>query len=489
MPSAFLAELRALEGRIDRLTWIRLGASGLALGSALGGLGAVAGRLFGALSPAAGHLAFAAAGGAGLLAGLLAAARRRVGAAGAALWLDARLGRHELALAALSVAARSPDAGGGAAAGPRGSAGRPGAPGRFDALVLAEAESLAQRMRGEGPDPRRLLLPLGLAALALLGGLLALALVSPLRGAGLPGLARVLAEAGAREESFAPPSLAEQRRAAALAKSLFPDNPELAARATESLARGRLSELGALLERAERELSEKLGQERRPLSERKLREDLERLEAASDELGDRQSTRRRDSDQAAAEDEGDGTSGEGEGEAGREGGEGSGGEGQGPGDSDGGGQGEAEDGAGSGDSRDAPGEAEPSEGDGEGAGAARPEANPVEGGTLGPGSAPPGTGSSTPGSASSGLLRGAARLPRADGGRLEIAPDPGAAFFEQSLPGVEPGPALERAIAEAARAAEEAVRREDLPLEHREALRAYFTELAAEAARLKGSRR
>ena len=441
--------------------------------------------------------------------GALVALRRRLDDRAAAAWLDERLGTRELLSAALGLS-------------------RPGhRVGRFDREVAERAEAVAAApvVRHPGWPFGALLrraIPAAAACLAL-PAILAwadpAALGKAFVGGGNEGGGSRLEIAGrrrpaARLEGSA--SLASGADAAAIARFLFAEDSSRAEAAERALREGRADEFRNLLERAVRDLDNRLARgvkddEREGLLDEKRR--LDEALAALDEStwsgdpsnGSSQGPSSRSSHAGAEGGSAGQVSGGGESAADSssrspprrksagddaaraDGGAGRGGsEGASPGD----GSGRKGDMPGSGPGAGpgpAPGQESPRGGEGSsggnGPGSGGPEGSGEGSGAEGGGSGGnPSGGGGHPGDAGSsggvGQASDRGRLsPQAKGGLLTVAPDRAASFFDYVLKGRDPGAALPGLFAQASRAAEAPIANEGLPLEYVDFLRSYFLAL------------
>lgn len=437
---------RMLNARIALSFASRAGAAGLVLAAAVSAALILSGL---ADRPAALGLS-STLGAAGLLLGLLLSRRALCDDRQAASWLDRGLGDKGLFAAALACHERR----------------RLGSAGPWDDALAARADEAVRSSTALRVPPPYALRPLVLLAGALLLFASTLLLPSPRAKAPGEGIAPV-----GKTFSFADPTsesaqalLAEAAAAPdpeELARSLFPDRPELADLLADALRDGRLADAGKILDRAElarTQLKEdrSLGTgnpDARPVHER-LRDvirqagegggatDEERTERGQDGGSGTERVRAAANLDAAPMDSPDaGSGGSGQSAAGDEGAAGNG-----PGGSGGGGT----------------------------------ESGPEDG------RAEPGVGDK-PKAAAAGVGSGASRDwgpidPSATGGDLGIRPLDGSSYFEMILPEDGSGlSALERVVA-SSRTAEEAIARLSLPAEYEESIRAYFTMLNREAA-------
>ena len=435
-----------------RLNLVRIAALGSRWG-AVAGLAAAAVMavlaLAGVVPARTGALAALSAAGLGFVAGTVRAFTRRLTTRDAAAWVDRGLGDEGLFSAGLTCAERLYS----------------NFPGPYDGILADKAADAADAAAALRAPRRYAAAPAGLLALALAAGAVVAALPvirpTPTRAAVAPDAAygRELSPEAAPAD--APMAVADDEPTPEeLAEFLFPDQPELARLLAEALRTGRLDDAKKLLEKSEiartqleekktsgtgapgapgsRERMERAvrelggdggssseterGQEGGSPSERVMSDD--RLDAAPMEAPD---------DAPVGDKEG-GTPADGEGTGGRSGG--------------------------------TPGEGEGGTG-GDGSGASDPEAGGAKRGNEA------GTGS--------GMARDWGAIdPLASGGKADIPPLEGGAFFEMILPEDDPGGTPLDRVRAAAAALEEALARESLPADYAEAVRHYFLDLGKE---------
>lgn len=428
--------------------------------------------------------------------GALAALRHRFDDLAAAAWLDERLGTRELLSAALSLS-------------------KPGRrAGRFDEELAERAEAVAPAARHPG-WPLGALFRRALPALAACLALPAIlawtdpAALGDAFRAGVGGGAGGRLETASRRRPSAQrdgaAALASGADAAAVARFLFADDPARADAAERALREGRTEEFRNLLERAVKDLDNHLSRAVSDSERARLLEERQKLDEALAAIGENTPTESSSggsladrslpgSDRADAEG-GSAKRAPGEGDSvgdassrsapRRRASENDAVQGK-----EGGGKGGSE--------RDAPG-------DGSGGKGSAPSPVPAPGGGGTPGGESPGAGGSdragnVPGAAGNGpggwsdgggertgdagaaggtgtsRTRGPVS-PSATGGILTVAPDREAPFFDFVLRGSDPGDALPRLFAQAARAAEAPIVNSGLPLEYEDFLRSYFLAL------------
>ncbi len=411
--------------------------------------------------PLAATLAFAA-GTAGFLAGFALSVRGRYRDRHAALWLDRGLADDGLFSAALACLERA----------------RLGAPGPRDAWLAARADSAVPASAGLRVPARYLTRPL--AALGASFLLCAAALAVPPATAGergaspadrAAGTVPLGSEAGETVEELLAKA-AESPSPEDLARSLFPDQPELADLLADALRDGRLADAEKILEKAELARTDLRREEGQGIGAPGAQSLHERLQEAVREQGGSSTG----SDETRTE-------------RGEEGGSGDQKSAQ-TGEQDAAPM-EAPDGAGA----QAPGDgaaAGTGGSGGTGSGTGGQDGNGGDSGIESPGGlSDPSSGDKSKGGGASGSGSGVSRDwgpidPSATGGDLGIRPLDGGAYFELLLPEDGSGMTdLQRVIA-SSRSAEEAIARLSLPAEYEEAIRAYFTLLNRDAAAAAG---
>jgi hypothetical protein len=389
--------------------------------------------------------------------------RSRVDDAGAARWLDERLGDEELLSAALVCLGRD-------------------AAGRFDEAIVAGAQALIPRASALRASPRPLVKRAAIAAAACAIGAYLVFLSSPLSGSQAGTRARgqggsvAAAEVSAAEESAASAlDSGGGAAAAAFAQSLFPSDRRQATLAERALREGRLDDLKDMLKAANLEYESKLS---RPVGEaerKKLASERERIQATARAIDTRMLGAGAGFGRAPGE------RGQGQGQ-GREGG--------GP---------DSEALAAESPGAEGPEAGKPGEkGGAESAERGQGDRGGNEGRPGGPGGLPgsgggsggdlPGVGSGGSGRASrggsgygSGEGAGEGRgpgEPAASAERLVIEPSKKASFFEVVLPGQESSRPIASLVPDSRRSAESAMSREGVPLEYEDFVRSYFMSLS-----------
>jgi hypothetical protein len=217
---------------------------------------------------AAGYALWASLTAAGAAAGAFAARARLLDDAGAARWLDGRLGDDELLSAALDCAKR-PSAG------------------RFDGEILESAGRLLPAASEQRPPIGPLAKRAAIAAFCLAAGSYAIFLSSYAEAA--PGEAAARGGSDSAESSTRASSIAEALErggsaASDFASSLFPEDKRMATLVERALREGRIEDLGDLLKTAGLELDSKLQSSAEETERKKLAGQKERLSEASSEL-------------------------------------------------------------------------------------------------------------------------------------------------------------------------------------------------------------
>jgi len=481
------AHFRALAKALNAIVIGSKALAGASIG-ALCGLCLVAPlRLAGHATPGRALGAFFALVLGGSIVGVARAFPRRLDSAGAALWLDGRVGGAELFSAALFASGR-------------------GACGGFDARIVAQAEAELPRVQALRPPRRRVTRACSVATIAILAGAFASVLISPIAPRRVSGLASALERSSSDGVSAAfagPAPDRDARSAAAIARELFPGDRDLAALAERAIAEGKAEALDSLLKRARVGLESAKAKTKDPIERKRISEEEERLAAAAEDANPKRRgvARQADPDRASSEsDEADSKaakssaansedSGKNEGEDSEDGsaeaesesdsrsGGGSGNSREDGADGEGTAKKGSKSGAGS-----TPKDLEPSDKDGEGA--ERGGKGADKGGTEAPSSAPPESGGvGRPGSSSGGLMSARKVVPRATGSDAIIAEDSRVPYSEYALPGLDPRAPTSASVKLAAKSSESTIARFEAPLEFGDSVRAYFLRLAEEASR------
>ncbi len=450
--SALIRETRAALSAAQT-AW---GAAGwAALAAPLAAVASFFARRLGFVSPKGSLVLWALAVLAAACAGAAKAFRRRIDRAGAALWLDRSLDDGELFSAAL-VCLERPEAR------------------SFDDELLERAEALAESVARPRPAPGALALRAAVAAAALGLSFLFLsradAAVAPIRvEAGSPRSGAVPEEAGG-SGSFGADARPSPK---ALAQSLFPKDARLAGLAEKAIREGKLDEVDDLVAKADADLALRGAEGGSGEQRKRLEAERERLKAAARAAvedgpqgnGAREAAREEpDEDEREAPEQREGEAGGGEagGEDGVRDDDGSGGQG------------------GEGEPRKDPEGRTPPSGGGRG-GADQDSPNADSRGRSHPGDTRPGTGAGR--ARSWGRIEGLA-----EGPEIRLPDDPRAALFDYLMPAGDPEASLSVRIEAAARSAEAAVSREDLPWEYGEYLKSYFLALTKAAAEVDRAR-
>jgi hypothetical protein len=386
--------------------------------------------------------------------GAIAARSSLMDAAGAARWLDLRMKSEGLLSAALSCVER-------------------GSSGRFDGLVVEAAAALLPKAEEERPPMRPIALRAAcLAACAALGAY-ALFLSGYSQAASGETASRGEAESASGSAQDSGASLLASAleggsaEAASFASSLFPEDRRMATLAERALREGRIDDLRELMSSAGREVDSKLS---RPLSEierKKLTREKDRIGAVSEAL-----TATQLAQSSGGAQRGDESGAANEGRRSQQGGSP---DRAAPPRSDRGTLGGGEGGAANRGENSTPDEAGGGSG-GEDSGAAG--AMGAEGGADGKadrGGKGYGTGLGSAGDW--GKI-----TPESGKAKAELAESPNASFFELVLPDSGAKSALGELAPAAARSAESAIAREELPLDHEDFVKSYFMTLSESAS-------
>jgi len=434
------------------------GAAGwAAVAAPLAAAAAFSARRLGWVSPRAGLLLWALAALAAACAGAARAFRRRIDRAGAALWLDQSLDDGELFSAAL-VCLERPQAR------------------SFDAELLERAEALAESVARPRPARGALALRLAAAAAALCLSFLFLKSADSTGTAARSAAASPVADA-AREAAAGSASFGADARPSPkeLARSLFPNDARLAGLAEQAIREGKLDAIGDLVAKADAELAVRSAESGGGEQRNRLEAERERLKAAaraavedSPREGGAREAAPEEADERGGEEQGQEQGEAGSGQAGEAGGD------EGVRDDDGSG------GGGEGEQRTEPDGRSPPGGAGRG-GADQDSPNADSRGRSHPGDARPGTGAGSP--RSWGRIEGLA-----EGPEITLPADPRASLFDYLMPAGGPEASLSGRIEAAARSAEAAASREDLPWEYGEWIKSYFLALTKAAAEVDRAR-
>ena len=442
MNEAIIAAIGAARTRLNASIVAHRALAWTAPSAAAAGILLAIARAAGLKAPAFALLACLVAVGAAL--GAARAWKSRVDMAGAARWLDERLGGGESLTASLVCLGR-------------------GSTGRFDAEIVREAEALAPRAEALRASPRPLAKKAAIAAAGCALGAYLVFLAAPLGGGAWDSRARSAGSEGVPDSlTKAAAGRGGEQAASAFASSLFPDDKRLATLAERALLEGRLGDLRDMLKAADLDYGSRIARSLSEAEKKKLTRERERIQQASNALAMGAASGGQSS-------EGEGRQGQGRAGSGSEGARDSG-----PGSSapyaDG--EGGSRQGSAGGNSAPLGGRASVPPGAGSGGGGNAPSGDGIAGtGEGGQGGSAPGTGAGSAGDR--GTIQAAPGNKKAV---LETTKD--ASFFELLLPGQDSSAPISRLVPNSARAAESAMAREPLPLEYRDFVRSYFMALS-----------
>lgn len=370
---------------------------------------------------------------------------------GAARWLDARLGDHELVSAAQTCARRH-------------------ASGRFDQEILERASRLAPSAASLRPPLRELAKRAGMAAVALGLGAYAILLSAPIDFSLSRRTAALSGKRGEAMSEAAAAAITEGGQAASdFAASLFPDDKRMANLAERALREGRIDDLRDLVKIAGLELDTELARKLSEIERRKLTRERERMSQAAASIAMVQSQRRSQGSASGkggggGRDSSSGTGGSQETDRSR-GGDQTGGEDR------SGGQGDLSQGSEGGPSDRQPQTPGPGKGGGKPGEQGQKSAAADSKGEAGRGGTDYGLGTGK--TAARSDLEGGK-----EGGEAVIEKPRDASFFELVLPGEKAAKPIREIAPSSRKSAESAMSREILPLEYEDFVKSYFMALS-----------